>query len=302
VGSIPTPGTRTMDTQYGNVIHELPEGFVPREQWPEYALAADVPPLLAPRVVGKRPVGMYRRFWPIVVEEYISDEEPVLADSDPSGVALNRMIIWQRLCRSDVPRGWRVFSSEPTRLEGFAEIQQGEYWHQWSESARRYRKKWHEECLGSRYRISAVSYADFERAYKKSTVVKVVKNSLLDVIKRKLALPEGKHIELWCAESLETGEFVAGMATITSPTCHGSHYISGFVTQAAGKDPAMVGLMDHWFHISHARGVRFLHFGGFWTKGSPENWKGFSLFKSKFGLKYIACPSPLFRFQRGRLF
>ncbi len=117
---------------YGKILKEPPNGFIPYHQWPEYHLVGDCPPFLGPRVVGKNPVGMYRRFWPIVVEEYISDKEPVIADSDPKGISLNRMLIWQRVFKDEIPKGWYVFSKKLTRLEGFAELDgQKEYWKHW---------------------------------------------------------------------------------------------------------------------------------------------------------------------------
>lgn len=289
---------------YGDTVTALPQGFVPREQWPEYFLEGDVPKFLAPRLVGKDPVGMHRRLWPIVVEEYVSDKEPVLADSDPKKISANRMLIWQRLTEQTVPKGWRrlLIGGHIARLEGFAELGSDEYWKAWSESARRYRKKWLEQYLNKTYVVEKISYEEFEAAYVKSTVAKQVKRLLLDSIKRKLASPAREHIEMWGARHIETGAIAAGMATLTSPTCKGSFYISGFFTQEHADDPAMVGLMDNWFSLMQARGVRFLQFGGFWTEGAPKNWKGFSQFKAKFGLKYIACPPPLTRFARGRLF
>lgn len=291
-----------MEFGYKPVLTQLPDGYVPREQWPEYDLASDAPNFLGPRLVGKKPKGMYRRLWPIVVEEYISNDEPVLEDSDPQGIALNRMLIWQRPTRSDVPKGWWTMSKETTRLDGFAHLKEADYWKGWSESARRYRRKWFAEHSNTTHTIELVSYGEFEAAYKKSSVWKVVKRVLLDIIKRKLSSPAAPHVELWGARSVHSGNVVAGMATLTSPSCKGSYYISGFITPEGEADPVMIGLMDNWFSLSLSRGIAFLHFGGFWIPGNPKNWKGFSIFKQKFGLSYIAWQPALFRFRKGKLF
>lgn len=296
------PPAPYMDIRYGPVITTLPEGFIPREQWPEYDLKSEAPAFLAPRVVGKNPVGMYRRLWPIVIEDYISDTEPILADSDPYKISLNRALIWQRLNRTDIPRGWYCFSKTSNKLEGYAELfPNKEYWTAWSESARRYRRKWLHEYAAT-HTIERVSFEEFERAYVQSPVFKIVKRALIDIIKRKLEAQHSKNVELFCARDIQSKELIAGMATITSPTCKGSHYISGFVRPDIAPESAMVGLMDHWFSQSKERGIRFLSFGGFWTKGNPHNWKGFSEFKAKFGLFYIKFPPILIRFARGRLF
>jgi len=285
---------------YGEILKEAPEGYVPHYQWPEYNLATDVPAFLAPRLVGKDPIGMYRRFWPIVVEEYISDKEPVEADSDPEGISANRMIIWQRVFRDDAPKGWRKLKQKPPQLEGFATLEKNDYWTSWSESARRYRRKWHDEFAGKEYAIERVGMDEFLKHYSASNIKSYIKKLYAEIVERKHNT--GAHIDFLAARHLPTGDIAAAMAIVDSPTHKGSHYLCGFIKPEYEKVPAMVGLMDAW----HARGLtnntKFLHFGRFWQKGDPHDWKGFSQFKSKFGLRYVAYPPALFRFARGRLF
>jgi len=284
---------------YGEILKEAPEGYVPHYQWPEYVLDTDVPPLLAPRLVGKNPVGMYRRFWPIVVEEYISDKEPVLADSDPEKISLNRIIIWQRVFHKDQPKGWRTLRQKPPQLEGFAELGD-EYWKQWSESARRYRRKWHDEFLGKEYAIENISAEEFLKHYEKSTIKSYIKKLYADIVLRKQKA--SAHIRFIAARHLPTGDIAAAMAVVDSPTHKASHYLCGFIKPEYEKAPAMVGVMDEWHARGIKHGMKFLHFGRFWQKGDPDDWKGFSLFKSKFGLRYVAYPPALWRFKGGRLF
>jgi hypothetical protein len=285
---------------YGDVIREAPEGFVPYHQWPEYDLVSDAPPFLGPRLVGKNPLGMYRRIWPIVVEEYISDEEPVLADSDPGHVSLNRGLIWQRIFRTDIPHGWRRLSLRPPQLEGFAILDTANYSTKWSESARRYRRKWRTEFLNISYTIEQISLDEFLVAYMQSPIKNDTKTMYRDIAKRKIE--KGAGLDIWAVRHTESGEIAAGMMYITSPTCHGSYYLCGFILEKYRDTPVMVGLVDAWHERSLAGGIRFLHFGRFWQKGDPKDWKGFSLFKSKFGLHYISYPPALWRFARGKLF
>jgi len=289
-----------MKNAYGEVVSEAPEGFIPYHQWAEYDLPSDAPPLLGPRLVGKKPVGMYRRIWPIVVEEYISDTEPVLADSDPEKISLNRALIWQRLFRTDIPKGWRRLSLAPPQLEGFALLDTPDYTERWSESARRYRRKWHAEFLGSVYTIEQISLEEFLASYMQSPIKKETKNMYRDIARRKLA--NGAGLDIWAVRHKESKEIVAGMIYITSPSSKGSYYLCGFILEKYRDTPAMVGLVDAWHARGIKNGIRFLHFGRFWQKGDPNEWKGFSLFKSKFGLHYISYPPALWRFARGKLF
>ena len=285
---------------YGTIVTEAPEGFVPYHQWPEYSLVSDVPTFLAPRKVGIDPVGMYRRFWPLVVEEYISDKEPVLADSDPEGISLNRALIWQRLFRTDTPGGWRVFSQKPPQLEGFVLLDRADYFTTWSESARRYRKKWRENFLDRKFTVEKISAEEFKTNYTASDIKPLIRKLYTDTVARKLA--GGAPMQFFAAREIHTKIIAAAMAVVNSPTHKGSHYLCGFISQKYEHVPAMVGLMDTWHETSLATGIRFLHFGRFWQKGDPEDWKGFSTFKAKFGLQYISYPPALWRFVRGRLF
>ena len=289
-----------MKNAYGEVVTKAPEGFIPYHQWPEYDLPSDAPPFLGPRLVGKNPVGMYRRIWPIVIEEYISDKEPVLSDSDPENISLNRVLLWQRLFREDIPRGWRALSKRSPQLEGFADLNTKDYTARWSESARRYRRKWHKEFLGNGYTIERISLEEFLKSYMQSPIKKETKSMYEEMSKRKLK--KGAGLDIWAVRHTGSGEIAAGMVYITSPSCKASYYLCGFILEKYRDTPAMVGLVDAWYERSIKNGIRFLHFGRFWQKGDPEDWKGFSLFKSKFGLNYISYPTALWRFKKGRLF
>lgn len=293
-----------MHCQYGELIQTLPEGFVPYQQWPEYHTAADIPKILHPIAVGKNPTGTRRGIWPLFVEEYVSDTEPDLLQSDPDQTAPNRIIKWHRVVRQDIPHGWRAFLQTPSRIEGFAEVfPHDAYWTHWSESARRYRKKWTQEFLGKKYTIEPIPFEEFAASYKQGTISNTVKKIFLEKLALKLLLSkDSETITLWGVRDIQTARVVAGMATITSPQHKASYYLCGFIHPAAEHDPVMLGVMDHWFGMAQKNGILFLHFGCFWKKGDPVSWKGFSTFKSKFGLQYIAYPPILVRIARGNIF
>jgi hypothetical protein len=293
-----------METTYGEVLSELPQGFIPREQWPEYLLTASPPPTFKPEAVGENPRGMRWGLWPLTFEEYITDLEPDLAVSDPDHLARNRIVLWRRLTRTDIPKGWHQFSKKPSRLEGIAEIKNADYWRRWDESARRYRRRWVTNCLNKIYTIAEVPYEEFAHAYMQSTVVKKVGRETLNIAKRRIEQEKNelRFTECWGVRRMSDDMLMAGMVITNSPSCGGSYYLCGFYKAEVGEDPLMMGLMDNWFSISLKRGIRFLHFGGFWIKGDPKNWKGFSIFKSKFGLFYLYYPPLLLRIVRGKFF
>ena len=288
---------------YGSVLHELPDRFVPYQQWPEYFLETDAPLFMHPTLVGTHPVGLRRGVGPLVMEEYISDDAPDVRLSNSTGAAPPRILIWQRVHTKVTPPGWHSLSQRPGKLEGFKELVPGTaYTDQWSVSTLRYLKKWRSEQLGAHYSIEKISYDEFAQAYEESTVSKRMGRTLIDALGRKLTLDGGSGaIDLWVAKHIDTGTIDAGLATITSTTYSGSYYHTGFVCARAAHAHPMIGLMDHWFAQCEARGIRFVCFGSFWRAGDTSAWKGFSAFKSKFGLSYLAYPPALYRFTWGKL-
>lgn len=287
-----------MHCDYGEVITSLPDGFVPREQWPEYNIAATPSALFNPEEVGKNPRGVRWSFWPLTFEEYVSDKEPDLSISDPKGNARNRLVWWRRIVRADVPPGWYQLSRRPSRFEGFAEIKEKDYWRSWTKTARYDRRVWHEDFLNKKYTIEKISYPEFEVSYLKSSVVKKVGTEALHMVER---LKE-EHTQLWGVRDIRANTIIAGMAVIDSPTHRAAYYLSGFKLPTSANDPVMTGLLDHCFASLQKSGGRFLQTGGFWHRGKPRSWKGFSQFKAKFGMRYIAYQPMLVRFVSGKLF
>lgn len=285
-----------MQFPYGAIVGSLPSGYAPRQQWPEYDQAAQVPAFMRPRSVGSTIKGIQWGLWPIMFEEYVSDDEPSTATDGP-----NRVIIWQRLTRRNVPDGWLQMSRKPGRVEGFALLDKDDHRRTWSESARRYARKWQTDFLHIHYDIEEISFDEFCKNYLLSTVAKKAQTLQLDILAQMLANDAcAPHVTLWGARNIQTEELVAGLAIVTSQTHRASYYQAGFIKETPDNAPAMIGLMDHWFMVAKERGVRILMFGGFWHPGLPKKvWGGFSAFKAKFGLQYIEYAPPLMRFKRG---
>ena len=289
-----------IDCQYGPVVTKLPHGFVPYQQWPEYGFEFDTAPGLRSTQVGIHPTGARRTLGRLCVEEYVSDDEPNMSESDPNNTAPSRMIIWRRLTRTDTPKGWYAFSKKPSRIEGFFDMKEGEeYLSRWSESARRYYKKWRVEYSDKKYRIEPLMLDSFIAAYQQGTLPHSVRGWTTEMLTQKfLHCRTRGAIQLWGVRNIATQELTAGIATITSTQHSASYYLCGFIQTATQDEPLMYGLLGHWFALCKQDSIRFLQFGRFWQKGDPAAWKGFSNFKSKFGLHYIQFLPSLIRFKR----
>jgi hypothetical protein len=274
----------------------LPEGFIPYQQWPEYNAIASISKFFRLKSVGVRPIGTQLTVWPLCFEEYMGDIEPDLSCWNSSKQALVRIIIWRRVMRKDIPRGWHLFSRKPDRTVGFTQIHPNEaYFIRWSKVARYDRRQWLTRYLNNTYVIENVSLEEFEEAYKKSTLGHLTRHDMSNSLRLKFQ-KDPTHITLWAARRTSDRKILAGIAIISSPTYHASFYYIGFFRREINKDPVMTGLVDHWFQWAQKKEIMFLHFGSFWQVGDPESWKGFSKFKEKFRPQYIVHPSSLHRF------
>ena len=280
---------------------EIPEDFVIYTEWPEFMSAEMMPSWTRARYVGSSPRGMRRGIGPLVIESYVSDKEPTI------GAGPGRIVIWQRLSRSDVPQGWhtnrlisKIASGKPYR-EGFSLIESDEsHFLRWAPTERARRRHWHKDLLNKKYRIDTVTGGEFWTAYKTSSTWKKIERFNRMTLHQLLNFYADHGTNLVCRvmRRIDTGEIVAGMSTLNSPTCRGSYYFIGFLCDSGRADHAMTGLMDDWFTYASEKGIRYVDLGHFWGKDSPHNWKGFSDFKAKFVTHYIDFPPILIRLVR----
>ena len=283
---------------YHPVASVLPEGCVPYEQWPEYMLESDIEQILRPSAVDEYPRGRRWGRWPFYFEEYISDIEPMVDAAEYSASTHTRIVRWHRVTRTDIPQGWRSFSKKPSKIEGIVDLANTpEFVKHWSKTTRQYYKKW-QRCGGEGYAIVETDFQTFAKAYRRSSVSKKTYATCINITKRKVE--RGNPNILFFTVQLQN-KIIAGMSVIVSPTHQASYYDCGFILTEAESVPAMVGLMHYWHTKSLTEGIRFLHLGNFWFPGKPKSWKGFSEFKSKFGLVYIEYPPALYRLQKGSI-
>ncbi len=273
--------------------------------WPEYIHLAMPRTVCAREEVGGgqtgNPKGIRWSLWPLTFEEYVSDREPAIDDSGK--LARNRVMMWKRLHDGPAPKGWYKLSKNPWRVDGFVELTPDtDYKTGWYKQARRDLRLWEEKFLNKGYSIEPVSLEEYERAYKKSTVMRKVGFDPLQILRRKYATKVGReNMALWGVRN-KRGEIIAGINLRFSPTYNSTKYECPFILLEAKHVYAMTALVDHWFKESLKRGVTLLVFSCFWHKGEPKSWKAFSLFKSHFGPQLVAYPPTLWRFVRGKLF
>lgn len=272
-------------------------------------------------------LGVRWHFGPIYFESYESDKEPKVSPHKSL-----RLIIWQPLTRLEKPAGWRrSWIQMNLRQTGFAEInpvrnsrgmfrsswelpqvvtraaeRQGiisngiknpdRYWENWTAHAKRHRQKW----LGDkRFVISEINLKDFLTAYRKVRGLPFfMKRDYVRLIqKQKTAYGDLAH--LFAAREKEKGEVIAGLMVIDLPDIKSSHHFASFILPGARKTSVGTGLIDYWFKHAVKNSLRFLNFGTIRAPGDPRSWKGFSRFKTQFGLYLIRRPYPLIKFVRG---
>jgi len=242
------------------------------------------------RVVGEEQCwGLRWSRGPFTFERYTSDQEPVV---DPGP---HRFIFWQRLKRTDIPKGWYFgnFLTNHVRMVGFTEITQPDsYYRSWSDHGQRQRrqflnkqKHW-EQCV-----ISLQEFLDGYAHTRKSRTLKY----LYQWVVREEERCHGSLVRFVGMRRSATGTLEAAAAFIDIPEIQQSYYLASFVHDSAKKDLVILGLIDHWFRTASEKGIRFLDFGAFWAPGDPGEWKGFSLFKSKFCMRYLQYPNALMK-------
>ena len=279
---------------------ELPEDFVLYTEWPEFRAVEMTPQWVCPEYVGINPRGLRRGFWPLYAESYVSDIEPCTALAGPG-----RLVMWQRLNRTSIPPGWKAnglalfLDDKGSCREGFTRIyQDGTHFDNWAPTERARRKRWINQSLDKEYIILTVSVDVFWNAYKTSATWRKIEFFYRMMLHKQLILWADRSLTCRVVKNSNTGDIVAGMATLDSLECRGSYYFIGFLCESGKKDHAMTGLMNDWFENSTRKGIKYIYFGQFWDKDSPHNWKGFSDFKAKFTTDYIDFPPLLVKWVR----
>ncbi len=274
----------------GVVGDVLPPGFVPFFACKEY-LAREYRSRPKFEVVCAGAAwGVRHTLGPFVIERYHSDSEPIMA---PGPL---RFVMWDSWKSSETPRGWRRCHGHARRkLTGFSEIPpSGDVHHSWSEHARRARHAWMTQRA---WRITDIDAETYCRAYAHCGKPSSLIRAFSEAVRHKMRV-HGDLLHLYGVVSRDTGAVIAGIAALDVPEIHASIHVTGFILPSTRRIPSGVGLIHHWFCESQSRGIRFCDFDGFFVKGEPAAWKGFSTFKSQFGTRFVAYPDPYWRIAR----
>jgi predicted O-methyltransferase YrrM len=237
-------------------------------------------------VVGSREMlGLRWHFGPIWFERYIGGQEPALEKDGP-----RRLVIWQTLKRQAVPSGWRESTLvSHSRLTGFA-VLDANYRERWTAHARRHLKQWHGQ---KDWEIIEPSLEEFLAAYDRSPMRRGLKAMFRGLLQQK-ASAHGERVWLFAARKKISGAPIeAGFACLDLPETSQSVHLLSFVGGAAEDVSAGTGLVDWWFRHGLAQGFKFMDFDLFWAPGDSPSWRGFSRFKSQFGVTFIQYPPPL---------
>ncbi len=224
-------------------------------------------------------------------ESYISDVEPKILPGKW------RLIMWQRIEKNDKPKGWHNFILGTQMVDmGYAEIKDSEnYWKNWDGDARRNRKRFMND---ERFVIESVSYQKYIDAYVKIEELKSIRPRFLKRLEKKEKI-FSKQIEYSLAVEKSTGKVFAGLATLDLPSISQSIHHGAFFDHTMPHSSAGTGLVDHWFQSCIQKNIKYLNFGVFWSPGQPKSWKGFSNFKSQFGIHMIKFPKLLVKISKG---
>jgi len=252
---------------------------------------------MLPKSIGNKPLGVRIGVWPLSLDEYRSDTEP-LSTAGPL-----RFVQWHRVTRTDTPPGWWKLPGETSQLcIGIHNNLNSNYTAQWKKNAAYYSRHFKQTLRGSIYEIQKINFTEFASAFAYSTVAKDIPTLEIQKLKKRLELfPE--KVSLVGVLRKSDNKLVAGINTFDSPQNKASHYGCGFYLPEVAKDHLMVSLMDEWFNLSVQKKLRVLHFGLFTPPGTGTGRsKTISDFKAQFVTHYIEYQPPLWQLTRGKIF
>ena len=233
-------------------------------------------------------LGVRMNFAEFSFEDFVHEREPDLRPTDKI-----RVITWQPTRGNRFPGWWRIPRIFTTHFQkGVAILNDSEYWSQWSNHAKRHRKKF---LISTQYRIEEVDLKTFAAAYHFSRALDpLTRRSFVRVLRHHLER-HPKDVHLRVVRRVSDDLVVAGVATIDYMDISQSDHIIAFIHPDAQETSVGVGLIDDWFARCLGQGIKFLQFGILHRPGDPRSWKGYSAFKRQFHLYEIAYPRPVWR-------
>ena len=286
-----------------NILKSVPSEFAIYTEWPEFNQQFKFTKIMHPEYIGD-PRGFKRRLGPLCVETYITDREPQVVREKTD--TLIRIIIWQPLVRRDIPSDWstntfviKTFHHLIENKIGLALLSKTKkYYDLWAPQEQRRRRTWMKESEKGLYDIISLSTDEFWNYYSKSETWKKINSFDREIIRFKMDSDIGKSptIRYRCVVDKSNNSIVAGLASIYSPSCRAVYYFIPFLYIEGHGKAVMTGLIDDLFQFAESMKCSNVQFGQFWTKGRPDNWRGFSEFKAKFCTDFIEFPPALVKF------
>jgi hypothetical protein len=184
-------------------------------------------------------------------------------------------------------RPWRAFG--PANTCAYAQVHPN-YRNDWRQHARRHLKTFHK----AGYQLRLGSRTEVESLLAVSQVPKGLHSMLLAMLDRHLAA-HPDSIDMLIAE--KHGRALACLVAGNCAEIHMSEYLIGAFHPEAHKDSPMVGLVDWWYQRSLAQGLTAVSFGHMEPPHSFPffSGRGYSLFKTHFGIKRLWFPRPYWR-------
>jgi hypothetical protein len=193
-------------------------------------------------------------------------------------------------------KGWFTFGIP--RRQAIAPIPaEDEVSANWSSHAKRHLKAFHKQ---GEVKLRLGTLDELKKPYSRSLIHASMRESLFAMTKRHVTAHQDT-IEVLIAETEKDGiiaAFVAGHCLEASQ----SIYLLGFYLPPAAKTYAMTGLVEWWFKRARAKGLTLCNFGDIvGPHPSPFNKeRGYSIFKTHFGIRRVHLPRSYWRFSFGR--
>jgi len=293
-----------MEFQYGTILPKLPDEFVPPEMWPEYGHLGDPVTICSRELINKNPVAIRWSLWPLTFEQHWGDQEPDIAATSAGTLARNRIAYWRPLHSIEqTSTGWKRSKEKYFRIDGYQKLANGEdFTKRWDKEARRDLRQWQEHYANKTHEIAEVTQGVYDAAYRTSLIAKRLDLERLHNLNRKLSVPACRtNAKLYVVRNKSTGNIVGGSAILFSPTYKSATHFAPFISEEGRHVRAATALVYHWFEEARTTGCPHVLTTNFWVTGKPKSWKGFSLFKSRFGWDYVTYPPAYWRFVRGKL-
>jgi len=275
----------------------LPSDFLPYRACREY-FARESGTVEAVEPVGdvgaNHACGVRWQHGPFRFEKFITDDEP------PVLPGKRRLVLWQRIARTGKVPGWLPGTAGMGfRLTGMAAVvaekDGGRALQEagWSQHGKRHAKRWRSLLAAGERTLERLGIEEYLTAYRQAEQDSFIKTFLPKVLRQK-ARAHGDRMRFWASRGKD-GALDAGIVILDIPEANTTLHVGGFIRGNAKRESAAVGLISHSMDECRARGIGYFDFGFFWAPGDPADWKGFSRFKSQFGIRLIGYQKPLWK-------